>query len=190
MKTILKIFTLTAVLFGFTIISFAQAPGGDPDPGSFIGGGTGTTASAGVGTRIIQPLKLIATQALEFGDIIKGENTVTVSAAGSRTATNTDLLLTLTSGGRTPQAAEFEIEGEPGLAYVVTYESNVVLTGPDSATMSVGPFTNNATLTLPDGTGETTAGKDTFNVGASLTVSADQKPGVYTGKFEVTVNYN
>ena len=178
MKTMLKFFTFVAVLFGFSSISFAQ--------------GTQSTASAtaNAGGRIIQPLKLIATQALEFGDIIKGENTVTVPAAGSRTATNNDLLLTLTSGGRTPQAAEFEIEGEPGLAYVVTYESNVVLNGPDSATMSVGPFTNNAKLTLPDGTGETTAGKDTFNVGASLTVSADQKPGVYQGTFEVTVNYN
>ena len=178
MKTMLKFFTFVAVLFGFSSISFAQ--------------GTQSTASAtaDAGGRIIQPLKLIATQALEFGDIIKGQNTVTVAADGSRTATNTDLLLTLTSGGKTPQAAEFEIEGEPGLAYVVTYESNVVLTGPDSATMSVGPFTNNATLTLPDGTGETTAGKDTFNVGASLTVSADQKPGVYEGTFTVTVNYN
>ncbi len=178
MKTMLKFFTFVAVLFGFSSISFAQ--------------GTQSTASAtaNAGGRIIQPLKLIATQALEFGDIIKGQNTVTVAANGSRTATYTDLLLTLTSGGKTPQAAEFEIEGEPGLAYVVTYESNVVLTGPDSATMSVGPFTNNATLTLPDGTGETTAGKDTFNVGASLTVSADQKPGVYHGTFKVTVNYN
>ena len=179
MKTMLKFFTFVAVLFGFSSISFAQ--------------GTQSTASAtaDAGGRIIQPLKLIATQALEFGDIIKGENTVTVAANGSRTATNTDLLLTLTSGGKTPQAAEFEIEGEPGLAYVVTYESNVVLNGPDSATMSVGSFTTNATLTLPDDSiEETTAGKDTFNVGASLTVSADQKPGVYEGTFTVTVNYN
>ena len=179
MKTMLKFFTFVAVLFGFSSISFAQ--------------GTQSTASAtaDAGCRIIQPLKLIATQALEFGDIIKGQNTVTVAADGSRTATNTDLLLTLTSGGKTPQAAEFEIEGEPGLAYVVTYESNVVLIGPDSATMSVGSFTTNATLTLPDGSiEETTAGKDTFNVGASLTVSADQKPGVYEGTFTVTVNYN
>lgn len=179
MKTMLKFFTFVAVLFGFSSISFAQ--------------GTQSTASAtaDAGARIIQPLKLIATQALEFGDIIKGQNTVTVAADGSRTATNTDLLLTLTSGGKTPQAAKFEIEGEPGLAYVVTYESNVVLYGPDSATMSVGSFTTNATLTLPNGSTEgTTAGKDTFNVGASLTVSADQKPGVYDGTFMVTVNYN
>ena len=180
MKTMLKFFTFVAVLFGFSSISFAQ--------------GTQSTASAtaNAGARIIQPLKLIATQALEFGDIIKGENTVTVAADGSRTATNTDLLLTLTSGGKTPQAAEFEIEGEPGLAYVVTYESNVVLNGPDnSATMSVESFTTNATLTLPNSSTEgTTAGKDTFNVGASLTVSADQKPGVYEGTFTVTVNYN
>lgn len=176
MKTMLKFFTFVAVLFGFSSISFAQD--------------TQSTASAtaDAGARIIQPLKLIATQALEFGDIIKGENTVTVAANGSRTATNPDLLLTLTSGGRTPQAAEFEIEGEPGLAYVVTYESNVKLNGPDSATMSVESFTTNATLTLPNE--GTTAGKDTFNVGASLTVSADQKPGVYQGTFEVTVNYN
>ena len=181
MKTMLKFFTFVAVLFGFSSISFAQ--------------GTQSTASASAtaaaGGRIIQPLTLIATKALEFGDIIKGQNTVTVAANGSRTATNTDLLLTLT-GGKTPQAAEFEIEGEPGLAYVVTYESNVVLNGPDnSATMSVESFTTNATLTLPNSSTEgTTAGKDTFNVGASLTVSADQKPGVYEGTFTVTVNYN
>lgn len=175
MKTMLKFFTFVAVLFGFSSISFAQ----------------GASATADAGGRIIQPLKLTATQALEFGDIIKGQNTVIVAADGSRTATDTDLLLTLTSGGKTPQAAEFEIEGEPGLAYVVTYESNVELNGPDSATMSVGSFTTNATLTLPNVSTEgTTAGKDTFNVGASLTVSADQKPGVYHGTFEVTVNYN
>ena len=57
MKTMLKFFTFVAVLFGFSSISFAQD--------------TQSTASAtaDAGCRIIQPLTLIATQALEFGEI-------------------------------------------------------------------------------------------------------------------------
>jgi hypothetical protein len=34
------------------------------------------------------------------------------------------------------------------------------------------------------------AGNDTFNVGATLVVGANQPSGVYSGTFDVTVAYN
>ncbi len=50
--------------------------------------------------------------------------------------------------------------------------------------MTVNNFTHDA-----GGAPALTAGADTFNVGADLTVALGQVAGAYTGTFTVTVNY-
>jgi hypothetical protein len=166
--TVLKFFTLSVAIFAFTNISFGQNT---------------DEATASAGARIVTPLTIENDEELEFGDIISAANTVTISPAGVRTATNPDALLVTAS--RTPQAAEFTVVGEAGLSYTVVIENSITLTGAaTSQTMTVDNFVHNATGTL-----NATTGKETFSVGADLTVGATQSSDIYTGSFTVTVTY-
>lgn len=173
MKTTLKLLTLSVALFAFANISFGQ--------------NFGQNVTADAAARIITPIKIQQDQALEFGDIISGTNVVTIAPDGIRTATDPTLLLTLTAltaGGRTPQAAQFSVEGEKNLSYTVNIDESATLTrAGGGGTMTIDNFQHNSTGTLD------TSGKDTFNVGADLTVSANQASGVYEGTYTVTVAY-
>lgn len=169
MKTTLKIFALTVALFGITNISFGQNT---------------ASAEADAGARIITPLTIENNQGLEFGDIIAGENTITITTAGARDATNDDALLVTTGVTRTPQAAQFTVNGEANLSYTLVIDPSATLTQVDgTATMTINNFKHNATGTLSG------SGAEVFNVGADLTVGASQASGVYEGTFEVTVTY-
>ena len=165
--TVLKFFTLTVAIFAFSTISFGQNT---------------DNATATAGARIVTPLTIENDEALEFGDIISGANTVKITPAGVRSATNNDALLVTAS--RTPQAAQFTVEGEASLGYTVLISENITLTGAvTSATMTVNNFDHNATGTLDE------TGKETFSVGADLIVGGTQASDIYTGSFTVTVTY-
>ncbi len=167
--TILKFFTLSVAIFAFSTISFGQNT---------------DNATASAGARIVTPLTIENDEALEFGDIISAENTVTISPAGARSATNEDALLVTITASRTPQAAQFTVVGEASLSYTVVIDNSITLTGAvTSETMTVDNFLHNATGTL-DATG-----KETFSVGADLTVGETQSSDIYTGSFTVTVTY-
>ena len=173
MKTTLKIFTLTVAIFAFSNISFGQNT---------------ASATSKAGARIIEPLTISVGTNLEFGDILVGSNEVTISTANERSATNESLLLTLTSGGRTPQASTFNVQGEASLSYLITFAVVDNLTN-GSDTMTLSEFTENAGG-LNDGKGTIgTGGTDSFQVGATLTVANDQEAGVYEGSYTVTVAY-
>jgi hypothetical protein len=130
---------------------------------------------------IVQAIGITAANTLEFGDILNGAaNTVTVSPASVRSATDGTQLI-----GGTWQAASFNITGDGNRAYTITLPANGVVTlagpGPD---MAVNNFTHDA-----GGAPALTAGADSFNVGADLSVANGQIAGPYTGTFTVTVNY-
>ena len=165
--TVLKFFTLSVAIFAFTNISFGQNT---------------DNATATAGARIVTPLTIENDEALEFGDIISGANTVKITPAGGRSATNNAALLVTAS--RTPQAAQFTVEGEASLGYTVLISENITLTGAvTSETMTVNNFDHNATGTLDE------SGKETFSVGADLIVGGTQASDIYTGSFTVTVTY-
>ena len=169
--TVLKFFTLSAAIFAFSTISFGQ----------------GNTASddASVGARIITPITITNDEELEFGDIISAANTVTITTDGERDATTPGALLVTAS--RTPQAAQFTVVGEASLKYTVLISESITLTGATtSETMTVDNFVHNANGTL---IATETTGKETFSVGADLTVEASQASDIYTGSFTVTVTY-
>ena len=168
MKTTLKIFALSVALFGINNISFGQNT---------------AVATAAAGARIITPITIANNKALEFGDIISAANTVTISPAGARTATNPNALLVTAS--RTPQAAQFTVVGEASLKYTVLISESITLKGAvTSETMTVNNFYHNATGTL-----NATTGEETFSVGADLIVGGTQASDIYTGSFTVTVTY-
>jgi hypothetical protein len=173
--TVLKFFTLSAAIFAFSTISFGQNL-------------TTTSDATSAGARIIKPLTISVGTNLEFGDILVGSNEVTISTASERSATNTTLLLDLTSGGRTPQASTFNVQGEASLSYLITFAVVEDLTN-GTDTMTLSNFTENAGG-LNDGKGTIGAGgTDSFKVGATLTVANNQKAGVYEGSYTVTVAY-
>jgi hypothetical protein len=87
--------------------------------------------------------------------------------------------------GKASQSAVFKVQGPA--------EGSVTLVGPDSE-MNLGSFTYGAGEGLSQ-TGidlfavDSDTGDFTFFVGASLIVDADQPAGVYTGTFEVSIDY-
>jgi hypothetical protein len=127
---------------------------------------------------------------LEFGTIISGAGTVTVTTASVRSFS----VAAMNPGdqGATPTAAVFSVAGQPSYTYSIVFTNateTLIETGLD--TMSAGTF---VASTLSDGIGATgtldLSGDDTLNVGATLTVIAALNTGLYTGSFEVTVAYN
>jgi hypothetical protein len=164
------------------------------------GGAMAATANLTATATVITPIAITQTVPLAFGSFSTSEaaQTVAVSAAGGRTATGA-----LLSMKTSPTAAAFTITGEesytfaltmPAAAQTLTHTDNtstmaVVLTAPTAAsgyTAIVGTGTawtgvigkiDDLTHTL-------------FTVGGTLTTVAAQTPGVYSGSYAVTVEYN
>lgn len=163
--------SISIVAAGLTAIGIA----GFASSGAQAASDTGTANAT-----IVQAIGITAVNSLEFGDILNGAaNTVTVSPAGVRSATDGTQLI-----GGTVQAASFNVTGDGNRAYTITLPAAATVTEGGGATMTVNNFTHNA-----GGAPALTAGADTFNVGADLTVALGQVAGAYTGTFTVTVNY-
>ncbi|MDP3360026.1 MAG: DUF4402 domain-containing protein [Lutibacter sp.] len=127
---------------------------------------------------------------LEFGTIISGVGTVTVTTGSVRSFT----VAAMNPGdqGATPTAAVFSVAGQPNYTYSIAFtNATETLTETGFDTMSAGTF---VASTLSEGIGAVGtldgSGDDTLNVGATLTVTAGLNTGLYTGSFEVTVAYN
>ena len=117
-------------------------------------------------------------QALDFGTILP-------DTAGD-TAVLIDPSITSTSGGSSfagdHQHAVFLITGEPSTAYTVQISESASLTGAGTA-MVVNTFTGSFSGSLDE------SGNRLASYGASLVINASQTPGVYTGTYDITVNY-
>lgn len=139
----------------------------------------GATGNASL--TVAAPLTITETTALTFGSVTVGSTggTIVVTAGGATSYTGD----VASFGGTSGTAALFTLGGEGGASYTVSAMTSALgLTGPGTA-MPLGTFTNNAGGTLGG------AGSDTFNVGATLTVNADQAAGSYTGTYTFTVDY-
>lgn len=135
------------------------------------------SVSAGATVEIAAPIAITQDTALAFGNIGPSATagTVTISLASAKSVTGgvTDL-------GGTSAAGAFTVTGASGATYSVTVPASVTLTGAGDD-MS-------ASLTN-DGGGTLTGGTDTFNVGGTLSVGANQAAGSYSGTYTVSVNY-
>lgn len=121
------------------------------------------------------------TQALAFGKFAAGSGgSVTVTPGGARSASGGVVLLA--SGGGT--AAQFSVTGDANATYTITLPDAVTLASGGNS-MAVNTF-----VSSPANPGTLSgSGTQTLNVGATLTVGANQPAGDYTGSFAVTVNY-
>jgi hypothetical protein len=155
---------------------------------SFAEEGTATATAT-----VITPIAIAKAQDLVFGKFAPGAGgSVTVSTSGARTATGA-ILSTI---GSTPTAAKFNVTGDTGATYAITYtgtSATLSNTDPTPATMALAYFSD---LTAGDATtgtastGTLTSGAQSIYVGGTLTVGSTQASGTYSGNVKVQVEYN
>lgn len=163
MKKISALFAISLLFAVFSANVFGQAT---------------ATASA----TIVTPISISSDRNLSFGNILAAATagTVQITPAGVRSATT----VSLPAITGTVTTAQFVISGTSGMTYSVTLPASISISDGSSHTMTVDSFQHNASGTLP-------AATETFQVGATLQVGANQVAGNYgPGSFSVSVNYN
>ncbi len=118
---------------------------------------------------------------LDFGQIAASTSpsTVTIDAQTGLTCGSTLVCV------GTNSAVFFDVTGTPGVAVAVTVPSTATtLSNGAGGTMTLNNFNQYAPSYTLD-----TAGELSFAVGGVLNVGANQAAGVYTGTFNVTVDY-
>ena len=147
--------------------------------------GAAATATATASATISDaPIAITNTQPLSFGEISAGDqaSTVSLAADGTRTLASGNAVL----GANAGSAATFDVTGESNKAFTITLPTAAVtLTDSGGNTMTVSNFVSDAGATPAlDATGAAT-----FNVGAELSIAANQVAGSYSGSFTVEVVY-
>ena len=142
------------------------------------------TLSVNSYARIITPITLANTDALDFGVIARGaaSSTIVVGAVASPSVSvaSGDAVV-LTSAPQ--KAAKFTVSGESLKTYAITIPSTAtIISGSNNLTITGFTCSNGAIGTI--GTG------DIFYVGGTLTVPSTAASASYSGTFNVTVAYN
>jgi hypothetical protein len=154
-----------------------------------------TVANVPATARIFKPISLtLSNSGLSFGDIFSDATGGTVTL-NPQTDVRTTAGPTLAATGIV-NSALFTVGGKRNATYAITLPANgiVTLTGTGTA-MPVGTFTASVGSAAPSTTAtglipNVAAGTQTFKVGATLTIGANQTDGEYAGTFNVTVAYN
>jgi hypothetical protein len=153
---------------------------------SFAQGNPTASASATASANIIQPLEIVKTADLAFGNIASGtsEGTVVIATDGARTSTGG---VTLIEAGNVSNAASFDVNGLADASFTIEVPASIVIETEGGADqMTVDNFVSSLGAdSVLDANGEAT-----LNVGATLNVSAQQAAGLYSGSFDVIVAYN
>lgn len=176
-----KTFLLLMLLLGFIKITSAQ-------------NNTGATASL----RIIKPIAIAETVALEFGTIITSltsSGSVTIASA-TNVATYEAVVPHTFQGAETPTAAKFKITGDPDASYTLTLP-NAIYLGLDGAasetltgTLTVTEIETNLLGTASTGSLSLSAsGEATLLLGGRLNIGIAQDSGLYYGTYIVQVAY-
>ena len=137
--------------------------------------------SATANARVVTPITVTQTTALQFGSFTSSGVLGTITQAGVVTGG-----VTAVTGGATRAAGVFAVAGETTAA-----STPYTFTFPTTASLANGANTMTATLSLASGTATRTLtnGAETVTVNGSLAVAANQAAGAYTGTYIVTVAY-
>ncbi len=138
------------------------------------------TVTADVFATIVTPVSIENLQELNFGNIAPTQTAGSVDLSTNSLRTPVNVYLPSITGD--VKAAQFRTTGVNQATYEITLPSEVIVRN-GVEEMQVINFTHDSNNRL-------TGGKETFNVGATLNVKADQVEGEYSGEFEVRVNYN
>lgn len=147
---------------------------------------TEDTKSNDANAQILGAIVLTVGDPLEFGGIVPGsiEGTVEIALNGARTLND----VTGVTASTTPTAASYTVTGTGLVPYTITIPSTIEIA---NTTGSVGETMDVNSILCSGGLSHTFAddGTDAFTIGGTLTVNAAQVPGLYTGTFNVTVEY-
>lgn len=142
-----------------------------------------SNGDASARARILKPLTLTKTADFNLGDIILSgpagfSTTVSLSAAGVLTCDTTKV----TCAG-TPTAASYNVTGTQGQVVTVNAQ-DVAMTNGAGGNLTLTVLSPTSVILPNSGT----TGRD-FNIGGELTVTDTTPDGVYTGTFDVEVDY-
>lgn len=135
------------------------------------------TIDADAQATVIQPLVVSQTAAMNFGDLSVGATggTLTLDIGGGLTPS-----IDIDTAGGTVQVGSYNVTGENGKVYTISFPGPGTLASGGN-TMTVSGFTDSA-----GGTGTVPS---SFDVGGTLNVAPNQPAGIYTGTYEIMVNY-
>jgi len=136
-------------------------------------------ANATATVNIVSPLSLTKNSDMNFGTIVGPF----ASDTDYELQTDGTLASCATTCAGTPSAATFTVTGTANQAVKFTYQSSVNLAGP-SGNLSVDLTTDHDADPTLDGSGSAT-----YALGGTLTVLSGTTDGLYTGNFDVTVDY-
>jgi hypothetical protein len=141
------------------------------------------SASASANAEILSTISVVKDQDMDFGQIaVNGAASLVISADESSPAACPANLVC--AGARVP--AKFTISGTSGVGATASVrQASVSLTGPGTNTMTLGSFS----VFFPNGNTLNATGDAAVNVGGSLGVAAAQAAGLYTGSFDLDVEY-
>lgn len=155
------------------------------------GGSADPDFEGNAGAIIINGLELIVRQDLDFGVIapnIDLPGTVSVLRGRNNSSVCDPSLTCLRNGTR----ARFTISGDPGRLVDISNPNEITIFNDSGFSMLIDDF-------VGAGSGNDTqyrgfqrlrnTGISRFNVGATLHVNPNQPPGLYTGLFTITVQY-
>jgi len=149
------------------------------------------TVSTNASANIVVPLTITKTADLCFGTMTSptGGSTVLLQPNGNISVTYNGGNMVLLSQTPTPSVAGYTVTGQTNTYYNIYLPASVTITNPSSNTMTIDGWltseNNNGTVGFLDGNGH-----DAFTLGGTLHVGGYQALGLYTGTFNVTVNYN
>lgn len=142
------------------------------------GPASATSATGNASATILQQISVTPGTAMAFGSIAP-------AAAGGAVVLQPNGTIPAVAGfafGGSPSGGTFTVSGASGQPVNITFSSGDSLTGPGAA-MPLGSYTTSG---APATFG---ASAFTLNVGATLTVNANQTAGSYTGTYTVSVDY-
>ena len=135
------------------------------------------------------PISLAVDHIMDFAVLSGSATAGTVEMAATLAATLTPSTgVHIVSG--TPYAGKYTVTGEPSTIYTITIPiTATTITDGGSASMTVENMTCSIPVTAGAGSLAAITGLQSFYVGGTLHIGADQIAGTYTGLFEVSVNY-
>ena len=176
-----KMIRLTALAASVAALTLAATPAAAAATGP-AAGSKNATATA----RIVKPLVLTWVQDMNFGTILQSGAgtwsgaTVKVNVDGTLTCTNTNVVC---SG--TVATARYNVTGTNNQRVNITAPNFSLTNANDGTTLALTVDKGPGFITLPN-SGNTGAN---FDLGGSITVDSATTGGVYTGNFDVTVDY-
>lgn len=152
--------------------------------GSCDGTITEASHSVAISVTIDAPLSLTETQEMYFGAMLPG-NGGTVTLDPQNGLSYSGVTMFDTSIGK---SGVFRVSGVGGRQVHISLPSSATIYNDKGESMTINNFTaSSQSIELPDTA--LTEAMESFSVGATLHVNANQQEGVYTGTYTVSVSY-